>query len=443
MTRTLSRIAAGLTILMAAGLPWLTGCESSSTGWAPAPGGFHSKSASADTVYGAVVSYEGSTFDGETTTFAYRLVPESTNEDFLYKFYLELPDCSPDVAATEPTDASVGYYPDVGLDAVRWTVNIEPGDLEPRHFSVTFPGEVDEGVVHTVVRGYGQWGVGQVYGPCGGNEVTGVVFVDTDGDGVQAPTTEGGITGVVVQAVDDQGQWESAVTDSTGAYRLLLVDGLYTVFVDTTGQAGLVNADLGSYWSATTELSQDVTLPPDAEGVSFGFEPLIDDLVDDIIDDEIESLGVPVKFWLNEFAWALDPQEWPEDLDRRVLEFDTPFFTPEELLAFLDQVEALALPEPYQFTDGEEFLDVLGILSAETGTPEELLLKELLVTELNFVADRGFVNDPELLEALIVWGESLLVQAQEAPSPLLAQDLRVAIELFQTINVGGGGGFDW
>lgn len=408
------------------------------------------KSADADTVYGYEVRYEGRVYDGQQTTFRYNLAGTGQAVDPTYKFYLELPPCAPDLAAYAPEPADIGDFPDVDLHGIRWTVAIEPDDLVGQAFSITFAGEVAEGVIRTVVRDDAGHGTGLVAGPCGGlATVSGAVFVDADEDGLRDPGGEGGLPNVLVRAFVDGEPVAEALTDGGGAYALALAAGTYTVRVDTAGvDPEAFNDELGRWWAPTAALERTVTVPPDAAAVDFGFRLLTQDVVDDVVEGEIESLGVPVKFWIDEFTSAISMVPPPEGVDRDVLPFLAPIYSPEELVAFLLEVEALALPEPYQFTDGEEIVEALALLSVDAGEPVDLLTRELLATELNVVSGRGLVDDEELLAALIVWGESLVVQARDAMAAggglatARLEDLRIAIGVFQTINVGGGGGFD-
>jgi hypothetical protein len=356
-----------------------------------------------------------------------------------------LPACAPEVVSSSPHGAVFGDHPDTALAGIRWNVGLGPGDPSGQPFELVFAGEVDLGVVSTLLADLpgtgGGTSRGTVLGPCGGGAIAGTVFVDTDSSGTYDPATEGGLANVLVRAVDAQGRVESALTDSTGAFELLLLEGTYTVRVDTTAAAGFFNPELGTWWTPTTALEFTIEVPPGAAGLDFGFQPATDQVLEDLADGDLRSLGVPLDFWIAELVFALDPVPVPEGIDPDVLPYDTPFYTPAELLDLLQQVEQQALPEPYQFTTGEEFLDALAILAVEAGEPVDILLAELLATELNLVSGRSLDGDTELLPALVLWGESIVVQEGGVA---LAGDgaVRIAIDVFRNINVGGGGGFD-
>jgi hypothetical protein len=330
-------------------------------------------------------------------------------------------------------------------------MGVRPSDPVGQQFRLVFAGEVETGVVRTVVTDFASSSQGRVFGPCGGGAVRGLVFVDTDSSGTYDQATEGGLANVLVQALGQDGGIEATLTDSSGAFELLLLEGTYTVRIDTTAHAGAFNGELGARWLATTPLERTVTIPPGAAGMDFGFRPSVETIIEDIQQGELQSLGVPVDFWIAELATPpLDPDEVPEGIDPAVLPYRVPIYTPLELLQFLAAVEELALPEPYQFTDGVEISEALQILVHESGDLLGALLAELLATELNLVSGRGFEGqDDDLLTALVLWGESVIVQALDLVVPagemapgLRADDLRFVIELFRTFNVGGGGGFD-
>ncbi len=417
-----------------------------------APSGPATKSVAADTLDQAIVQFDDRTFDGQQTTFSWRLSGRGRPGD-LGTFFLELPPCAPEVMAFSPPGAVFGDHPDTALSGIRWNVALGEDDPFGVGFQLVFAGDVDLGVVRTAVSllesaaageqgdAGRQGGSGSVLGPCGGGAITGTVFVDTDSSGIYDPATEGGLAGVLVRAVDAQGQVEATLTDSTGAFELLLLEGTYTVRVDTTAAAGFFNPELGTWWTPTTALDFTVEVPPGATGVDFGFQPTTDQVLEDLEDGDLRSLGVPLDFWIAELMFALDPVPVPEGIDPEVLPYDTPTYTPAELLDLLQQVQQQALPQPYQFTAGEEFAEALAILAIGGGEPVDILLAELLATELNLVSGRAFEDDTQLLPALVLWGESIVVQAGGVA---LAQDaaVRVAIDVFRTFNVGGGGGFD-
>jgi hypothetical protein len=68
-----------------------------------------------------------------------------------------------------------------------------------------------------------------------------------------------------------------------------------------------------------------------------------------------------------------------------------------------------------------------------------------MVTELNFAAGRGLIGEEDLLGVLISWGESILAEAAGGSKSLdkgRAGDATFALNLFEAINTGGGGGVD-
>lgn len=452
MTDHRPNVRRALLLLAAAVLLTSTGCSRDEAALVPSvdTGIGAGKSAAADTVGNYIVFYEGREFDGLQTTFTYQVDRLRYDGQTLETFFLELPECAPELASFTPPRAAIGVLDDPDVYGIRWTMGVRPHDPVGQQFRLVFAGEVETGVVRTVVSDFAGSSQGRVFGPCGGGAIRGLVFVDTDSSGAYDQATEGGLANVLVQALGQDGGIESALTDSTGAFELLLLEGAYTVRIDTTAHAGAFNGELGARWLATTPLERTVTIPPGEEGMDFGFRPSVETVIADLQQGELQSLGVPVKFWIAELMSALDPDEVPEGIDPEVLPYRVPVYTPQELLQFLSAIEGLALPEPYQFSDGEEIAEALQVLVHASGELLDVLLAELLATELNLVSGRGFEGqDGDLLAALALWGESVVVQAQDievaaggTARGLRVDDLRYVIELFRTFNVGGGGGFD-
>jgi len=120
------------------------------------------------------------------------------------------------------------------------------------------------------------------------------------------------------------------------------------------------------------------------------------------------------------------------------------YFSGEDLVALLDVIATLYQPEPYTFTAGDELGEAYHILKTRPKTDEGDLYRELLVTELNFVAGLGLVDEADRVAVLISWGESLLVAppAAKALEKGLRSPLYDAFQVFQAINTAGGGGVD-
>ena len=67
------------------------------------------------------------------------------------------------------------------------------------------------------------------------------------------------------------------------------------------------------------------------------------------------------------------------------------------------------LPDPFQFTPGNEFAEVADILRIRSKDPLQELIRELLVAEFNHVSGKGI--DPDLQTVLLKWAEAVVVEA--------------------------------
>jgi hypothetical protein len=102
--------------------------------------------------------------------------------------------------------------------------------------------------------------------------LSGTVWLDTDGDGIQDPG-EAGIPGVSVTITLPDGTTTTVVTDANGNYTYTGVPGTYTVSVPTTGPNGE---------TLTTNASQTVTLTSgqNLTDIDFGYQPLLSSIGD-------------------------------------------------------------------------------------------------------------------------------------------------------------------
>ena len=279
--------------------------------------------------------------------------------------------------------------------------------------------------------------------------VSGVVFEDATFDSVY-DGIEWGIGGVVVELNDGSGTVATATTDFFGQYEMEAPAGNYTVHLNLTDYPDDFNADLAAHFEATTVLSRPVTLGPDSADNHFGFTPLAEQLTEDVLTGVLPSNGLSLDYWTMMFRRALIE----EQSERQAIGHGggngggggwghgENFFTGDDLLVFTGLIEGYYLYEPYQFPDGSEFQAVYDILKSKPRTIDGKLYRELLVTELNFAAGRGLIDEADILGVLISWGESLLAEDSKSLDKGRAGDKAFALTLFEAINTGGGGGVD-
>ena len=279
--------------------------------------------------------------------------------------------------------------------------------------------------------------------------VSGVVFEDATFDSVY-DGIEWGIGGVVMELNDGTGTVATATTDFLGQFQMEAPAGNYTVHLSLTGYPDDFNADLAAHFEATTVLSRSVTLGPASTDNHFGFTPLAEQLAEDVTTGVLPSNGLSLDYWTKVFRRALIE----EQSDRQANGHEggngggggwghgENFFTGDDLLVFTDLIEGYYLFEPYQFPDGSEYQAVYDILKNKPRTIDGKLYRELLVTELNFAAGRGLIDEADILGVLISWGESLLAEESKSLDKGRRGDKEFALTLFEAINTGGGGGVD-
>jgi len=402
------------------------------------------KSAGDDLINNYIVQYDGRTFDGVETTFSYTVYGTGI-EPALSHFTLELPECAPDLSGYQPTNSvSINHNPQTGIYGIEWHLNVEADDSIGRQYSISFPGDVPEGVIHAAIKSGNTTAVGQVYGPCAGFLISGAVFIDASADGIR-DFDESGIGNVIVEIIQTDATIDTMRTDALGRYSFIRPEGDYTLRIGDASYSETFNAELLESFDATTPLTRPVQVGPDSVGNEFGFAPRTEEIIVDLEDGTLLSNGESVKFWIKELRAALRNGGGNVVYDRATME------------GFLAAIQELYLDEVYQFTPGNELQEAYDILRSNSREPIDELLRQLLATEFNEVSGRGLLGEDAALQGvLIAWGEAVWVEYQaaaRAPSTghevgsqggilLVADFLPPAIDVFTLINTGGGGGVD-
>jgi hypothetical protein len=331
---------------------------------------------------------------------------------------------------------TVNNDPVTGLYGIDWHVNI-PNTGE-QQYSVTFAGDVPLGVAGVALRSGSTRGSQAWYGPCGDGlfDASGKVFVDADTD--QAiDTGESGLANVTVELRNAAGNSISAKTAPDGSYGFgQLLPGTYTLRVPAATPAADFNETLVASFSSTTSLPLSLTGGPNAPGNDIGFDAQTQKLIKLFDDGTISTEAEAVGFWVKAVRDASNGSNKASPA----------------IQSYLNTIEGLFYPDPFQFDDSDELQAALNILKNNSKAPIDQLLKELLATELNQVSGRGITGgDDGLLLALIAWGEAVVVANQGGASSSAAgkgaealeasaTSLSTATSLFRAINGGGGGG---
>ena len=340
------------------------------------------------------VRYDGRTVAGGQTTFAYTVSGTGAGTGINH-FVIQLPACAPALASSSPSNGTIVNDANSGLFGIKWG-NLSIGPTESAAFSITFPGNVSEGLVRVSVKAGNDVGVGILPGPCQGWRVTGTVYIDQDSSRSRNGSNEPGIlANVTVALVDAAGNIETALTDAGGNYSFPLhLEGTYTVRVDAATPASDFNETLTQSFNATGPTSVNVTLGPDAT-VNFGFKPQTRKLIADFNNGILSSTGLPASFWIKALRSATRGDTYGG-------------YDANSLRALLAQIEGSFLPVPYQFTDGNELQEALAIIAGNPRTSRDVLYQTLLVSELNDAAGKGIVGQADLQHVLLSWAESLI-----------------------------------
>ena len=391
-------------------------------------------------INGYLVQFDERVYINDQTTFSYT-VSGAGAEHALSFFLLELPDCAPALDSFSPQAATIGIDPHTGIFGIKWNQSLDT--YESRSYSITFPGNVPLGVIRASVKASTLAEIGEITGPCDGFEISGTVYVDTDGNGTMNSAEESGIIDVTVTLVDSKGNVQTATTDSFGDYTFIKIAGTYTVRIDAATAADDFNEDLAASFDPTGPTSKVITVGPDSPGNDFGFDPRAKEITYDLEQGILLTTGEPVKFWKRELRAAISGGKGNTEFDAATM------------AQFITEIQGLFLPDPFQFTPRNEFQEAMDILSTKSKDPLLILLRELLAAEFNEVSGKGLVDAAELQSVLIAWAESVALSAYPVEPPAsqygiglprggiddnVGDAIKLLIRLNGTTGGGSGGG---
>jgi hypothetical protein len=379
------------------------------------------------------VHFDGRTVSGGNTTFTYTVSGTGATAPSMSHFTVEVPACAGTPVSFNPVGgANLNTNQTSGIYGVEWHSSIDEHNLVGAQFSVTFAGNVPLGIVRSEVKTEGGvFATGYVFGPCAGSHVAGSVFVDSDNNGARG-VGESGISNVTV-SINDGTATQTATTDASGNYDFLVGPGSYTVSVAAATPANDFNEDLfASFGYDVTSRSVTVGANEVVSAV-FGFEPKSDKIQADVEAGILVTTGKPVRYWKSALQSALRNSK------------NAPY-TNAQMAAFLQQIEGIGAPDPFQFGTGTEITEALAILSDNHKDLETRLRKELLTSELNFVAGNSIVGETDLHLVILLWAEEVLGPSTPPAGvivPMAIRDLSdgtAATGLLGTLNGSTGGG---
>ena len=360
---------------------------------------------------GYLVQFDGRTVADDRTTFSYT-VSGMGAEHALSHFFLEIPGCAPAPDSYDPPGAVFGVEPHVNIYVIKW--NLSLGTDESRSYSITFPGEIPLGVIRTSVKASTLADLGPITGPCAGFEISGTVYIDADANGELNAPDESGIGNVTVTLAGGGGDIQTMTTGADGYYLFIQPAGTYTVRIDASTAADDFNENLAASFDATGPTSIAVTVGPDSPGNDFGFDPRAEEITHEIEQGALLTTGEPVKFWKKQVRLAIS-------------EGKSAVFDAATMAQFITEIQGLFLPDPFQFTPGNEFQEAMDILSTNSKEPLDILRQQLLAAEFNEVSGKGLVNAAALQSVLLAWVESVVVAASATPPPAPLNSGRVLL----------------
>ncbi|MBP1612158.1 MAG: hypothetical protein H6Q01_821 [Acidobacteria bacterium] len=347
------------------------------------------------------VEYIDRTYDeaSNTTTFTYNVTAAAGASD-LASWVLEVD--SDAVPLSSGGTTSYGLDDTTGLFGIEWSDGQAAASVVM--YSITIDGNVAEGPVDYAVVSGSVFAVGATIGPGttaepppGTFAISGTVFADSDRDGTR-DAGESPLANVSVELSGSDGLAVTAVmSDALGQFSFPgLEAGGYGVSVPVSSIAADFNETLAQYYTPTVAPAPVTLGGGDSAGNDFGFALDASSILDDLIADDpdgdgtsIDGTGKTIGFWKHQNSVALAGRGRAQ-VDAATLQ------------GYLDAVEELALPEPFQFDDASEFRSALAILDSTSSDELDLLRKQLLGTELNYVAGLGLTGDLQPLQAQVI-----------------------------------------
>jgi hypothetical protein len=389
---------------------------------------------------GFLVTYQGRSYDNSSneTTFSY-LVEGTGVDPALSHFTIGFPICDSEVAVVgySPTNlVSIGPDPTTGVYGIKWDIGMEPD--ESREYSFTLAGNYGEDIIDVAVKAGRTGEVGEITGPaCSGGDdddestfnISGYVFMDMDEDNI-VDLGEPVFPNVTIALLDDEGNVIATTVTSGDGYYIFenIIIGSYSVAILDDTDVVDFNDILLTYFDPISPLDVDADIVDQDLEINFGFLPNVGDIIDDLDPDDpdddgitLEGNGKTIGYWKHQLRVAIKGR------GRAHIDSDT-------LLNYLQLIEQLYLPEPFQFDDALPFPDAFSILRLRSRAGVDLLKKQLLGTEFNEVSGMGLSDDyADLQSVLIAWGEYLV-----ANSELFSRaELISAKDIFDSINNTG------
>lgn len=347
-------------------------------------------------ILGYEVEFAGSLYNGQQTTFSYKVTRPPSSQASPNYFFLESPACAAAPVSFHPTQ-SASIDTEGGLSGIRWnSPGISPAATAT--FSVTYNGDIPVGSISIFMKVGSSTESDQLDGACKGIpnlvNISGSVFVDAMSNGL-FDANETGFGKVTVDLLDGNGKYvESKTTAADGSYLFQVAPGVYSLDVPaSTSSVTDFNENLYAYFIPTSP----TPIPPGLISTNstendFGFEPDDATITTDLKSGTIATNTETAAWWSREFANVIKGK-------------GKPAYDVLELNGFLIEIGDLLLPQIFQFNGADALSDALTILSRPIRSDDEMLQRELLAAELNHVAGLGSTSS-EFDLAVLAFAES-------------------------------------
>lgn len=378
------------------------------------------------------VTYLGCDYDAtdDLATYHYQVTVDSAEKDLSHWVLVLDPTVAP-VASTGGSTVSFGKDPTTETFGFKWDDGQDKGTTEL--YSVTFDGACNEGEISYAVKGGTYYAIDSITGPVVGvtpppattYSISGVVYIDANSNGVfdSGEPVVPDIT-VVLQAADSD---SSTLTGVDGSYLFTgNLPGDYEVIVPIVTDEDDMNETLHSYALAITDVLPVTVVAADVVDQNFGFVLNLTQVLDDIdVTDpdgngySFASIGKTIGYWKHQHSVALKGK------GRAHVDAAT-------LLAMLTELEGLWLADPFNF-GGDKIGTSLDLLSARTSDATELLLKQLVATELNHLSGLGLLDAMALQSLIIHYAEFVAAN----PTSFTRSDTLLIKDVLDAINNAG------
>ncbi|MDH5547560.1 MAG: carboxypeptidase regulatory-like domain-containing protein [Gammaproteobacteria bacterium] len=367
----------------------------------------------------------------DTTTFTYQMTAQSWEKDLSHWVLAVNLDDVVLVSVSPDNLISYGLDPTTGVVGIKWDAGQDKGTTAL--YSITVAGQVGVADIDYSVKGGTYYAIGTTQGPgdtiisADTYSIDGSVYVDANFSSY-LDADEPLLANVTVELVDAAGNVvATAFTDANGSYHFNgLLAGDYNVVIQDNTFIDDFNEVLASYMSACVGKTVSVTVQnANISDVNFCFHLNTGDILNDLNTEDpdgdgfsLPGEGRTIGFWKHQLSVAIKGKGRAQ-IDAISLK------------NHIFAIESYHLVEPFQFTDGLEYVEAFDVLSNRSSIAVDLLKKQLLATEFNQMAGYGLTNNYAILQpVLLAWGEYLVANEFS----FTRDQLLIAKDIFDQIN---------